>query len=402
MPRFNQFQGSFFFETESLNALMEAEYNDKMGFYQSTFGIYSYMTLNSELDFVIHYPEGTPLIWQPHNNCAWTPTSTIVFNQRTLTPCKAKVNEQRCYDEYFNTTYKYFNAWNTGATIGNSDAGVRATDMLARTVVKNASMGARMTLVGGGLHSTASSTFKDGVGTRIQDAFIKTSTTCTGWIQLCKTLSQTTGLGHLNNNLIRAADISTDGTTWVGDGGRDVVALYDEYLSHSSTPQALKDAVITGGVGGFGSIFYPMFLVAPPEYRAVDAAWKAQRSTAAVNDPRIDRREFTINTPNGARTVYVFFIDDTVVIPVEEPAHYSRYLTGTDHFAYLTVSGCIQLGANFANLPVVNEAEVSVMMQMSTDVEDYGTHKFLAHSLFGVAINDTDLICGDYVYAEPA
>lgn len=404
-PIFEEANGSMFFETKSLNALLEAEYNDKMGFYQTQFGVYSYMTLNQDLEFVIHYPEGTPFLWQPHNNCAWTPTGTLIMNQRTLTPCKAKINEQKCYDEYFNSAYKSWMEWRTnGSVVGFNNGGQMAQDMFTRTIVKNASLGARMTLTAGQLFdlSDAGTEFNDNVGIRIDDAFRKTSLTCKGWIQLCKELGQATETTHLNNDLIRAGDISSDGTTWVGDGGRDIVALYDEYLSDSSTPQALKDAVIEGGVGGFGNVFFPLFLVAQPEYRAVDAAYKAQKTTAMVNEPRIERRPFQYQTERGARTIYVYFIDDTAVIPISEPNHFSQYLTGTAHFAYLTISGVIQLGGSFGDLPVVNQSEVAVLAQMSENAEDYGTMKFLAHSLMATAINDTRYIAGDYVYATPA
>ncbi len=403
MPRFNEFKGSMYFETHRLNGLLDTEYNDKMGFYQSTFGVYSYMELNSDLEFVIHYPEGTPFMWQTHNNCAWTPTGTLQFNQMTIAPCKAKLNEQKCYDENFNSSYKAFMQWRTGGgAVEFSPVGQRATDMLVRALVKNASLGYRMTLVGGQLTDLSTVEFEDGVNIRIEDAFRKTANTCKGWIQLCKELGQQSATTHLNGDWIRAADISTDGKTWVGDAGRTVVDLYDEIMAAPETPTDLKNAVIEGGVGGFGNIYYPMFMLGLPEYHNIHAAWIAQKESATINEPRISRREYPYQTERGTRTMYVYFIDDTVVIPVSEPSQYDKYITGTHHFAYVTVSGVINLGGNFANLPVVNETEVSIIMKMSEDPEDYGTHKFLAHSLMATAINDTDYIAGDYVYAEPA
>jgi len=397
-PRFNQFNGSMFFETDSLNALMEAEYNDKMGFYQATFGVYSYMRLNSDLEFVIHYPTGTPLLWQPHQNCAWTPTGTLMFNQITMAPCKVKLNEQKCYDEWFNSSYKAFMEWSTGATVQFSSTGQRATDMLTRTIVKNASLGARSTLVAGQLHDLSTITFEEGVNIRIEDAFRKTANSCKGWIQLCVELGQATETAYMDGTFIQANDISADGTTWVGNGGRTVVDLYDQIRTDSSVPGELKDAIIEGGVGGFGTTFFPMFLLALPEYRNVHEAWIAQKESATINEPRINRREFTWE----GRTIYVYFIDDTVVIPVTEPNHYGRYITGTHHFAYLTISGVVNLGGSFADLPKINESEVAVLMQMSTDAEDYGTHKFLAHALLATAINDKRYIAGNYLLAEPA
>lgn len=395
-PRFNGIRNSMFFETESLNALMDAEYNDKFGFYQSQFGVYSYMRLNSELDFVIHYPSGSPLVWQVHNNCAWTPTGTLQMNQLTMTPCKAKLNEQRCYDENFNSSYKAFSEWDSGATIGMSAKGVEHTDMLTRALVKNATLGARSTMVAGQLFTTSNTTFEEGVDIRLSDAWKKTSNTCKGWIQLAQETSTQTGKDHLDGDWITSADISSDGKTWVGNAGRSVVDLYDEIRTNA--PTALQDAILEGGVGGFGNTFYSLFLVALPEYRNIYDTWIAQKEAVAQNEMRIMRETFTYQ----GRTMYAYKIDDTYVIPVSETSNYTKYVTGTAHFAYLTISGVINLGANFADLPKVNESEVAVMMQMSENAEDYGTMKFLAHSLMGVAFNDTDYIAGDYLYATPA
>jgi len=394
-PRFVQLRNALFFETERLNALLNAEYNENFGFYQSTFGVYSYMQLTSELTFRIHYHTATPFLWQSHKNCSWTPTGTISMDQMEITPCKAKLNEQFCYDEYFNSTYKAFLQWSSNPTIGFSAAGQQANDMLVRTLMKNATLGARMTLTAGKLHDLSTIEFNNGVSTRIEDAFRQTAGTCKGWIELAVEMALTPGLEHLDGGYIKPADISADGKDFVGDG-RDIVGLYDEIFA--DCPDPLRDALIEGGVGAFGNQFWPMFLVGLPEYRAVDTAWKAQKLNPLQNEPRITRRPFEFE----GRTLHVFFIDDTVVIPITEVSQYDKYLTGTSHFAYLTLSGVVQLGGSFSDLPRVGQAEVSVMMQMSLDAEDYGTHKFLAHSLMATAINDTDYLCGSYAYATPA
>lgn len=397
-PRFSALRNALYFDTNSLNAIVRAEYSDRFGFYQNQFEMYSYMQMNSDLDYVIHYPQGTPLMWQTHNSCAWTPTGTLSMGQKTVSPCKAKINEQYCYDEWFNSTYRAFLEWSNNPTIGMSTAGITATNELTRTIVKNATLGARTTLSVGQLHDLASVTFEDGASSRIRDAFTRTASTCQGWIQLVRALSATHS--HLETGDVDAGDISTDGATYTATAIGSVTALYDAIFSNA--PTALQDAIIEGGVGGFGSMFYPMFIVSPSIYRALNTDWLTQKTTAMVNEPRIEKRPYTVQTERGSRTIEVFFIDGTVVIPLHEVSYLDQYVTGTSHFAYLTLSGVIQLGSNFASLPVVNQSEVGVMMQMSEDAEDYGTHKFLAHALFASAINDTDYIAGSYAYAEPA
>jgi len=398
-PRFNAIRNALYFETDRLNALAEGEYNDKYGFYQRQFGLYSYMQMTENMTYRIHYPKGSPFLWQPHNNCSWTPTGTLSMDQMEVTPCKAKINEQFCYDEHLEGTYKAFLQWEASGRVNFSAAGRAATDALTRTIVENATLGSRMTLVGGQLVDLSAITFKDGVKTRIEEAYRKTAGTCRGWIELARTKAATEGLTHLDGGWITAADLSSDGTQFLGDN-RTIVDLYDEMVANSPAP--LQDAIIEGGVGGFGGMFYPIWAVAPPEYRAVYEQWKVQKASQSLEDARIRRVPYQVQTSRGSRTLYVFFIDDTVVIPISEISMFDRWLTGTAHFAYLTISGVIQLGTNFTSLPVAGESRVAVMLQVSQDAEDLGTHKYLSHSLLATAINDTDYLAGDYVFAEPA
>lgn len=398
-PRFNDLRNALYFPTDPLNALLRAEYSDKFGFYQRNFGVYSYMQLTQDLTYRVHYATGTPFMWQPHNNCAWTPTGTLGMDQMEITPCRVKINEQFCYDEFMGSAYSAFLRWSQNPTIGFSAAGQAAVDELARTIVSNATLGARMTLTGGQLHDPTAVTFEAGTPSRIVDAFSRTVGACRGWIELLIETAAATGQTWLDGSYIDAGDISADGKTYTGAVTGDAVALYDKIFSDA--PTALTDAVIEGGVGGFGAQFYPLFLVSLSIYRAVDAAYKAQKESATINEPRISRVPFQTSTDRGSRTIYVYAIDDTIVVPISEAAQFDQYITGTSHFAYLTVSGVIQLGGSFANLPVVNESNVAVLLQVSTDAEDYGTHKFLSHALMATAINDTNYIAGDYLYAEP-
>lgn len=398
-PRFNAIRDALYFPTDKLNGLAEGEYNDKYGFYQRQFGLYSYMQLTENNTYRIHYPQGSPFLWQPHNNCSWTPTGTLSMDTMEIAACKAKVNEQFCYDEHMEGTYKAFLQWSQNGRVGFSEAGREVTDALSRTIVENATLGSRMTLVGGQLMDLGTVTFKDGTKTRIEDAYRKTVGTCRGWIELARTKAASEGVTHLDGGYITAADISSDGTKFVGNN-RTILDLYDQMVSESPAP--LQDAIVEGGVGGFGNTFYPIWAVAPPEYRAVYEQWKVQSASQSLEDARIRREPYQIQTNGGTRTVYVFFIDDTVVIPISEISMFDRWLTGTAHFAYLTISGVIQMGSNFAALPVAGESQVSVMIQVSQNAEDLGTYKYLSHGLMATAINDTDYLCGDYVFAEPA
>lgn len=399
-PIFRQRSNAIFFETTRLNALLRAEYQDNFGFYQQNFGVYSYMQMTSDLEFKIHYHTGVPLLWQPHNSCAWNPTQTLDMGTDTIAPCKAKINEQHCYDEHFGSIYREFLQWGGGPTVSFTAAGQQAIDDLVRTIVANASMGARLTLTAGQLHNLSSVEFNDAVPTRIEQAFRSTVGTCRGWIELCRTLSTNPQYAHLEAGYIESGDISSDGKSYTG-ATNTATELYDLYVA--GAPGPLRDAIIEGGTGGFGTTFYPIWIVSPSIHQAVYKDWLAQKESATQNQPRISVMQGTIPTGRGGtRTINTYMIDNTVVIPLSEVALWERFLKQTSHFAYLTISGCIQLGASFADLPLVNQAEVGVMMQISENAEDYGTHKFLSHALFATAINDTDYITGDYLIATPA
>ena len=398
-PRFNQVRSALYFPNGELNGLASAEYNDKFGFYQDMFGVYSYMNLTQDLTFKLHYPQGTPLLWQSHNSCAFTPTGTLSFGQMEITPKRVKLNEKLCYDEYFDSAYKAWLQWGTNPAVAMNDAGVQATDALTRSLVKNATLGARVSMVGGQLFDLSGAAVAEtDTPVNIEQAFALTSMSVKGWIQLAIETSALPNQGHLQNtNLIQSNDLSANGKVYEGDTTHTVVELYD--LNYAEAPGELQDAVVEGGVGGFGFNFYPIWAVSPSIFRALHLEYIASKETTAQNEMRITREPMAYNVNGRNRNINVYKIDDTIVIPVSEPTVYSKYLTGTPHFCYLMISGVVQLGSSFGALPVANQNDVGIMVQRSEDAEDLGTFKFLSHALMGTAINDTRYISGHYLYA---
>lgn len=395
-PTFAPELGGLVFETDRINAFMQAEYNDNFGFYQQNFAIYNYMQLTKDLKYKIHYMEGLPLMWQSHNSCSWDPMGSVEFGSKEITPCKAKMNVENCYDEMIDTIYKAFLSWNNGTS--NFDPQyIPVVNEFVRAIGANATLGARLTLTAGQLYDGVTEQFTADLSNNIQDMFKKSVGVCQGWIDLLEDSAST--YSWLDGSFIDAGDISTDGTQWVGDS-RTVIDLYDEILA--GAPQPLYDAIIEGGIGGFGAQFYPLLLVSSSVYRAIDLEYKAQRATTATNMPRIEVEQFTTQTPRGTRPVNVYKIDNTYVVPIHEPNHFTKYLTGTSHFAYLTVSGVIQLGSSFSSLPIVGGGDVGMLVQISNQAEDLGKQKMVSHALFGTAINDVDFIAGNHLYVEPA
>lgn len=399
-PKFNAALNAAYFPTGSLNAFQAADYNDKFGFYQQTFGVYSYMKLNKKLKYVVHYPVGSPFMWQPHRSCAWTPTGSLSFGKFEVEPCPAKINEEMCYDEHFNGAFEGFLTWGGNPAIEVDEAGKAATNAMIEAIVKNATMGARLTMTVGQLYDPKAVTMAESTNTNIEGLFKKTIGTCRGWIELAITkASEDTRLSHLNvEGLITPDNISADGKTYTG-AVTDALKLYDNNMD--AAPDELAYAAIEGGVGGFADMFYMLWIVSPSILRAVSKKYNAQKTTVLQNEMRISKVPYTLQTERGARTIEVFKIDNTIVIPLSEVGLVDAKLSGTSHFCYLTVSGCVNLGGSFADIPVPGQSEVAMMIQQGQDVDDLGRYKFLSHALFATAINDTQYLCGSYEYAEP-
>ena len=89
------------------------------------------------------------------------------------------------------------------------------------------------------------------------------------------------------------------------------------------------------------------------------------------------------------------------VIPISDINILDRYLTGTTHFAAITSSRNISLGASFADLPNLDSPNIGMIIQRETDVRELGKYYFAAHALFATTIADTDFFVGTQRYAVP-
>jgi len=397
-PRFNALNSNaIYFPVGDMNALARQEYQDNFGFYQRTFGVYSYMRITKAQKYVLHYASDLPFKWQKHNSCAWTPLGTMSMGKMEIEPCPVKLNEQFCYDEIFDSVYKSVLQWSGGAMVSMDAAGLALVDEMAREIVKNATIGFRMLLTGGQLYEGLTPDFSAGTPARIEDAFLRTANVCRGWIKLLIDMAAADepAFGHLDNGLIDGTDIAPDGQTFTGN----VVELYDAMFA--GAPRQLQIAIQSGGIGGFDALFFPIAIVSRSILSALYLQYIDQSEAVSQNRPRITMREYMVDTERGARPIMVYFIDGTAMVPLDEIDLLEQVLDTTSHFMYLTISGVIQQGSSFAALPVANESEVAVMVQLSTDVEDLGTYKFAAHALAAVGINDTNYITGDYFLGIP-
>ena len=159
--------------------------------------------------------------------------------------CKSKLNLEFCNDEFYNSVFRSFHAWNTGATVGLSAAGQSALTALTNAIVKSATVGNRMMLTAGQLFDPETVAIVTGTPTNVEEAFKKTVGTCRGWIELLISLEagDPTKYAHLNLDSLfiqsgGGQNIATNGQTFTGS----VVALYDAIFAAATND--LQEALI--------------------------------------------------------------------------------------------------------------------------------------------------------------
>lgn len=392
-PNFNRVKNTLTIPTKSLNVFLREEVQTNLGFYQSQFGVYSYMQMNKDQKFVLHSLRGTPFMWQPHKSCGWDATGSLRIGQQEVEPCKAKINEQFCYDALFDSCFQPFLNWDGRGLIKLDSQGIGMVNDMVKVMAENATLGARLTLTAGQLYDPSLVTFAPNVPNEIKTLFGKTVGTCRGWIELLRTMAEKPQYAHMD---VEGAFVPGDfsGKTYVGDP----VALYDYLMGRA--PYQLQTMVNEGGVAGSLDSASPMFMVSTSVYNKIAADYRTQCQSITCINPRLSKKDFTVTTTRGPRVHHVYYIDDVPVIPVSEAGYYDQYLTGATHLAVVTIAGNISLGASFANLPNVGDDEVAIMVQLSTDVKDYGQYYFASHSLFATLIADSDLIVGAVEYAQ--
>lgn len=401
-PNFNRLDRQLAFPSKKLNLYMRAELQDNFGFYQSNFGLYSYMTLNKKQKYVLHTMQGTPLLWQPHRSCAWTPTGSLSMSKREFEPCEAKINEEFCYDELFDSCFEPFLNWTGRGQVSLDDAGIGLVNDMVAVLGQNADLGARATLTAGQLFDPAVVKFHSRAAKNIPALFEKTAGTCKGWVELARELGENPQYSHLNVKGIFDED-KFNGGKYTGDIISDI---YDELLANASVE--MMSLINEGGiVSSVQGDFMPLFVVSLSLYNRVAAMYREQCNPAntvlACANPRLTRQQMSMPTSRGPKNVNVYYIDDVPVIPLSDLATYDKYLTGTMHFAGIIASGNIGLGTSFGALPdVQGPTDVGIIIERESSVKDMGKYYFASHSLFAATIADHAYMVATQAYMVDA
>lgn len=393
-PNFNRLTRSMSFAAKDVNYLLEEQVYDHFDFYQTRFGVYSFMRLTEDMKHRIHHLTAAPFAWQPHRSCTIDPLGVIRNNVRETTPVKATAMSQFCYDELFDSCFKVFLRWNGQGPVEMNAGGIDMFNKLLQKVMESMVIGARLTLTAGKLYE-GNLNFRDDVSTSIQNLMTTTVGTAQGWIDLVKTMATTPTNEHLNiPGLFLASDF--DGNTYVGRKANiadSVLDLFDRIRDNSSID--LNNAMDQGGIGENGN---PIFKVSTHIYSAVAKAFRLQGTSALLQNPRFKQE---METWRG-RQYMVYYIDGVPVIPIHDINQYDKYLTTTTHLAAITIAGNVNLGASFTKIPSIDEPGMAIRIKMSDDNENYGNYTFRSDSLFSTILSDSDYYAGAVKTLTPA
>lgn len=375
------------------NALARAEYLDFITPYQRAFNIYEWMRINRLGKFVVTYPQSNMLLLQKHNGCGWNPQGFMRFASDEITADRAKINVEDCYDEVFGSAFEKWLEWGRSPQV---DLRAEYTNLLTQTIMQQSALGVQATLTAGGLFPE-DITFEDAVPTNVRNAFMRSAFVSKGWIQAAREqAAMNDARAQMDNDLIASGDISTNGEEFTGD----VLDLFDRRMTAST--RKMRRAMVMGGKPAFGGRqSRPVWLVSPSIAEQVYKQKRVQDAALATNEVRITTER--IGSPGSASGdgILVYFIDGVPVIPIYEVEMFSEFVKGTAHFDYLTLTGVIQLGGSFADIPSA-AGDVAIRVQQSERNEDLGKTTYLSHMLLAGAFTDSDYISGGYKFTQPA
>lgn len=383
-PGFRQDLQTLYFTSKDLNAFTRPTYVDNFGYFQDTFGVYGYMTLDRNREFIVHRPKGLPLLWQPDNSCSIDPTKNIVVRSESIRPERAKMYTTICRDQLFDSCFEQLIRYNGTAhpeldTEGNAILGELVAELRA-----NMNLAARYILTLGQLHGNANIDPTLPIST--QDLFTRTTTAVRGWLPLFAALADD-GFAHLNVNGLIPNDFIQDCKNW----GGSIVDIFDAL--ECAAPKPLQNLINSGGFVQSNTTganqFRPLFVISGELHNALAREYRNQSAQIAQNNPRISKRD--VINPVSGNPGWVYFIDDIPVIRLDDINGYDQFLTSQTHFAGIIASGNIQLGMAYNSLPndiEANDAAIIISRNLNPSNGSYGDYNMLAFNLFQVSLAD--------------
>jgi len=400
-PNFKRQDNQLQFPSKSLNFFAREEVLSDFDFWQRRFGCFGWMQLTKLQKYILHTLSGSPFLWQPHRNCAWDPTGSLRVRKQELTPVNAKINEELCYDDFFNSCFEQFLNWRGTDAVRLDANGERVLNEVTRMLVEQAAEGARITMTVGGLYDPSSIVFADGVTEEAKALFKKTIDTANGYLLLLKSMGADAATRHLDlPGAFSTSDFDTSGERYTGD----VIALFDK-LKSAAKP-SFRRLINKGSMVRNQTVYQPLFKVSDSIYSAIVDTYNEQCISNVCINPRLTAENIVGGSGNGdarrnTTSHKVYYIDGIPVVPLSDVNCYDEYLTGTTHFAALAASGVICMGGSFGNIPSADQG-VGLIIQRETSLKELGKIYWAAHSLMSTQIADTDYIVATQQYVVPA
>lgn len=395
-PNFFGESNDFYFSDRKLNKLSRAMYQDTFGFYQRTFNLFQYMQMNRKNEFIVHYPKGQPLVWQPYQACSYENTNSLSLSKRTITPDPIYLREEFCHDSLMDSCFEHMLSYDPNGDISLDAEGVRLFNMLLEEFMANAALGFRISAVAGQLYDVDAISYSENNTADITSLFKRTHGTIRGFIKLAYDMARIDA-PWMDLDIVADTDFDEN-----GNYNGDVVDVMDAIIAQSRKP--MRQLVNRGGIiSNSRFTFLPVFVLSDGYYNAVIDYWNTESSKVATNRTRLTERTFgneTSPTPNR-----VYYLDGRIpIVPLSEITGFDDYLAGNTHFIGLVASGNMQLGASFTSMPNdIENNDIGIMVARNNDRTrtDYGTYVVLSHALAKTAIADKDFFTGCINYTTP-
>lgn len=384
-PSFDQVKNWMTWQAGAINAFITAEIRDVFNFWQECFGVFGFMELNDEQEFVIHEMSGHGMLWQSHTGCAWTPGNGFDFNTHKIeTPCKIKINEQFCVADLFDTCFNHLTEWTGTGPVQMKPEGRGFVDRLIRMFSRYAVMGWIAIATAGGYFDAEKITFSKKTPAGIREFFAKGSNKCKGWLTQLKILANN-GMPWLNQNPFDSQLFDTN--------GKYHGSILEILKSQVDSNDEIASCVVDGDISGNGVIH----LVDAMTYKDFHRQFMSECIDGNCINNEMSREKKTA----GGQTKWVYYVNDVPVIPVKFPEIYTKYLTGHLRFAYTTTARNIYIGGAFNGMPKVGDGLTGLLVQQNTtDATKLGMTYMAAHQLMGILFAKLDMITGGQYYHE--
>lgn len=388
---------------DNLQTLSREEYQDDFGFYQSLFGLYSYMELNRLGKFTVTTVSGSPGIWGELNGCTLLETGVLKFGEREITPIPIYSLATWCSLSAYDKVFKTVLEWTNGGEISEESRN-KIWNVFVKELMANATLSLRITLTINKLHDLSNvATYASGVDAtrQAQLTHVSANNSLVGLFAAIDAayVSDNVKYAHLNygkGTFIVAGDFVNK--KFQGN----IVAKLDELIEEA--PDKLASLINSGGMETAGGKDFTAVIGVSNSYMSAFAAeYRAQKSQAVTNDTRITREQMTV----GGRTKAVYFLDDMPVVPMTEVCGLDDMFAVGTHIMGIFGAGVLQLGSSFAAIPDnVEDNQVGYVVERSNTIQsmgqdanginqyEMGRYKAMSHALGANAIADTDyLIC---------